>query len=173
MQTKHMMCRLNSHGMEFDEEVTNEKNDEEIGIRWHCHQGDGVYLDTTYLGQRTEIIWNTRCRSNSKRIKAISWFAENWGKKAIASLMFLTKKQDGTIKARATADGCKQHKYMEKIKSASPTVMIESIFTTVAIDVKEERKEVSKNGSTRSFLAWQVGAWWEVAWDLSLRVAWF
>ena len=60
--------------------------------------------------------------------------------KAIVSLMFLTEKQDGSIKAQACADGQKLRAHIEKINSASPMVMSESIFTTAAIDAKEERE---------------------------------
>ena len=57
--------------------------------------------------------------------------------KAIASLMFLTAKHDGSIKAQACADGHKQQECMGKTEMALPTAIIESIFITVAIDAKE------------------------------------
>ena len=59
--------------------------------------------------------------------------------RAIASLIFLTEKRDGTIKARQCADGRKQRKYTDKSDSASPTVSNEAIFITCAIDAKEGR----------------------------------
>ena len=60
-------------------------------------------------------------------------------KKAIASLMFLTEKQDGTIKARQCTDGRKKRAYTDKCNSASPTVSNEAIYITCAIDAKEKR----------------------------------
>ena len=39
----------------------------------------------------------------------------------------------------ACADGQKQCKYIEKVDTASPTAMIESIFITATIDMKEEQ----------------------------------
>ena len=51
--------------------------------------------------------------------------------------MFLTEKQDGSIKACACADGKKQCEYIAKGDTASPTAMMESIFITAAIDAKE------------------------------------
>ena len=58
---------------------------------------------------------------------------------ARSSLMFLTEKMDGAIKARACADGSKQQEYMTKEEVAAPTVMLEPIFVTAAIDAKEGR----------------------------------
>ena len=50
-----------------------------------------------------------------------------------------SKKRDGTIKAFACADGCKQGKHTEKVETASQTAMIESIFITAAMDAKKQR----------------------------------
>ena len=60
-------------------------------------------------------------------------------KKAIASLTFLAGKRDRPIKAHACADGCKQRKCTDKIETASPTAMMESIFVTTTINSKEQR----------------------------------
>jgi hypothetical protein len=48
--------------------------------------------------------------------------------KAIASLMFLKEKRDGTVKGRACADGRKQREEFTKQDATSPTVSVDSIF---------------------------------------------
>ena len=50
---------------------------------------------------------------------------------ALESLLFLTEKRDGSIKARKVADGSKQRTYdgYEKSDGSSPTVITESIFS--------------------------------------------
>ena len=53
--------------------------------------------------------------------------------------MFLSEKQDRTIKTCACADGCKQREYTKNVERAFPTAMMESIFITVAIDAKEQQ----------------------------------
>ena len=58
-------------------------------------------------------------------------------RKAIASLMFLTEKRDGSIKAWACADGQKQWDYTNKRDTTLPTIMIKSICITATIDAKE------------------------------------
>ena len=55
------------------------------------------------------------------------------------ALIFLTEKRDGTIKARSCADGSKQRLWMNKDDTASPTVMLESIFLTCLVDTIEGR----------------------------------
>jgi len=49
---------------------------------------------------------------------------------ALASLMFLKEKKDGSVKARACADGRKQRETTPEEEAASPTVSIESLFMT-------------------------------------------
>ena len=58
---------------------------------------------------------------------------------ATSSLMFLTKKCDGTIKARASAIGHKQRKYMSKDEIAALIIMLESIFITATLKAKQGR----------------------------------
>ena len=53
--------------------------------------------------------------------------------------MFLTEKRDGSIKARVCADGRKLCESTDKHDAASPTVMLECIFITAAIDAMGER----------------------------------
>ena len=58
---------------------------------------------------------------------------------ALASLIFLKEKRDGTIKARACADGRKQRETTAIEEAASPTMSVESVFMTCAIEAKEHR----------------------------------
>jgi len=58
---------------------------------------------------------------------------------ALASLIFLKQKKDGTVKARACADGRKQRETTAEEDAASPTVSIESLFITCAIEANEGR----------------------------------
>ena len=55
------------------------------------------------------------------------------------SLIFLTQKQDGTIKARACANGSTQRSYINKDDAASPTVATEALLMTAVIDAKQQR----------------------------------
>jgi hypothetical protein len=58
---------------------------------------------------------------------------------AMESIMFLTEKRDGTIKARNVTDGRTQRDWMSKEETASPTVLLESLLLTAVIDAKEHR----------------------------------
>ena len=60
-------------------------------------------------------------------------------KKALCYLMFLKQKHDGTIKARGCADGRSQRAYTTKYDTRSPTVSLEAMMMSCAIDVKENR----------------------------------
>jgi hypothetical protein len=60
-------------------------------------------------------------------------------------LMYLKQKQNGIIKGRGCADGRKQQIYKTKEESSSPTVAIESLFLTAAIDAREARNVVTCN----------------------------
>ena len=60
--------------------------------------------------------------------------------KALSSLMFLTEKRDGKIKGRACADGRKQREEIKREDAASPTVALDSILLTSAIDAHEGRE---------------------------------
>ena len=60
-------------------------------------------------------------------------------KKAMESLIFLTEKRDGRIKARTCANGSVQRQWMDKEDSASPTTALESVLITATIDAEEER----------------------------------
>ena len=56
--------------------------------------------------------------------------------KAMNSLIFLTEKRDGTIKARACANSSIQRAYIDKQDAISPTVTTEALMTTAVIDAK-------------------------------------
>ena len=60
-------------------------------------------------------------------------------KRALESLIFLTEKRDGRIKARACANGSKQRKWMSRENTSSPTVSLQSVFITCAIEAHEGR----------------------------------
>ena len=60
-------------------------------------------------------------------------------KRAMESLIFLTEKHDGTVKARTCANGSTQREYMERDDAASPTAMTESILITATIEAKQNR----------------------------------
>ena len=56
---------------------------------------------------------------------------------ALESLLFLTEKPDGRVKARHCANGSKQCDWMQKEETASLTVMLQSVFLTCGIDAHE------------------------------------
>ena len=60
-------------------------------------------------------------------------------KKAMESLIFLTEKRDGRLKARTVANGSVQRKWMEREDTASPTTALESVLLSATIDAKEGR----------------------------------
>ena len=64
-------------------------------------------------------------------------------KQTLLSLMFLTKKSNGEIKARACADGRPQHQHIAKEETALPTMNNDSLFTLTAIDAYKNRHIVT------------------------------
>ena len=64
-------------------------------------------------------------------------------KEALNSLLFVTEKRNGDIKARNVADGSKQRTYegYDKKDGASPTVLTESVFLIGVIDACERRAQ--------------------------------
>jgi len=60
-------------------------------------------------------------------------------KKALRYLMFLKEKRDGTIKARGCADRRSQREYTTKAETSSPTVSLEAMMMSCAIDAREGR----------------------------------
>ena len=61
-------------------------------------------------------------------------------KRALESLIFLTEKRDGRIKARACANGSKQREWMSREESSSPTVSLPAVVLTSVIDAHEGRE---------------------------------
>jgi len=64
-------------------------------------------------------------------------------RKALASLIFLKEKQNGDIKACSCANGSVQWEHIVKEEAAAPTVALESMFITSAIDEKENQNIVT------------------------------
>ena len=64
-------------------------------------------------------------------------------KKALRYLMFLKEKRAGSIKARGCADGRPQSIYTNNEDASSPTVSIEAMVLSCAVDAKENRYVVS------------------------------
>ena len=60
-------------------------------------------------------------------------------RKALRYLMFLKEKRYGTKKARGCADGRPQRQYTRKEEVSSPTVLLEAMMLSCAIDAKEGR----------------------------------
>jgi len=58
-------------------------------------------------------------------------------KKALRYLMFLKEKRDGTVKSRGCADGRSQREYTTKAETSLPTVSLEAMMMSCAIDAKE------------------------------------
>ena len=55
------------------------------------------------------------------------------------SLIFLTEKKDGRIKAQTCANGSTQREYTDQDEAASPTAMTESHLITAVLDAKQGR----------------------------------
>ena len=64
-------------------------------------------------------------------------------KKAQDALMFLTEKQDKTVKGRMVFNGKPTREWMSKEESASPTASNKGITLTAIVDAKEERDVMS------------------------------
>ncbi len=60
-------------------------------------------------------------------------------KRAMESLLFLTEKRDGTIKARTCANGSTQRAYIPREEATSPTASTPAILITGVIDAKQNR----------------------------------
>jgi hypothetical protein len=61
-------------------------------------------------------------------------------KKTLNSIIFITEKRNGEIKARTVANGSTQHAYINKENAASPTVMIESVLLMATIEAKKRKR---------------------------------
>jgi hypothetical protein len=60
-------------------------------------------------------------------------------RRAMESLIFLTEKKDGRIKARTCANGSTQQEYTDREETTSPTAMTESYLITAVINAKQGR----------------------------------
>jgi hypothetical protein len=76
-------------------------------------------------------------------------------KRALESLIFLTEKQDGTIKARHCANGSVQREWMSREDASSPTVNTESTLLTAVIEA-EEGREVATCDIPNAFIQTQM-----------------
>ena len=61
----------------------------------------------------------------------------------LESLIFITEKWDGRIKARMCANSSKQRKWMQKEDSSSPTTSIEALFIQSTINAKEKQDNIT------------------------------
>ena len=64
---------------------------------------------------------------------------------ALSSLMFLTEKRSGEVKARACANGSVQHLHEVKEEAAAPTVTTDAIFIQSTIYAHENRDVATCN----------------------------
>ena len=60
-------------------------------------------------------------------------------------LIFLKEKRNRTVKAQSCANGSVLWDHIAKEEAASPTVALESVFVTAAIDARENREVVTIN----------------------------
>jgi hypothetical protein len=60
-------------------------------------------------------------------------------RRALESLIFLSEKKDGSLKARHCANGSSQRAYIEREEVSSPTVNTESTLLTAVIEAEEGR----------------------------------
>ena len=65
--------------------------------------------------------------------------SDEWKRKAMEALMFVTEKRDGTIKGRMVYNGKPTREWLSREDSASPTAALESIMLTAIVDAKEGR----------------------------------
>ena len=86
---------------------------------------------------------------------AIGSLTQTERKRALESLIFLTEKKDGTIKARHCADGSPQREWMNREDVSSPTVNTESTLLTAVIEAEEER-DVATCDIPNAFIQTQV-----------------
>ncbi len=70
-------------------------------------------------------------------------------KGALSLLIFLKEKRNGTMEAQSCATWCAnrsvQRDHIDKEEAASPTLALESVFVTAAIEARENREVVTIN----------------------------
>eukprot|EP00957_Ditylum_brightwellii_P065572 4973569-Ditylum_brightwellii.AAC.1 len=64
------------------------------------------------------------------------------------SLIFLTEKRDGAIKARACANGSTHQSYISKEEATSPTAAIEAVLLTGVIEAKQTHNIITMDTPT-------------------------
>ena len=64
-------------------------------------------------------------------------------KKALRAITLISEKRDGKIKGRTVADGRAQREYTDEADAASPTVSIEALLLSCAIDATEKRNVIT------------------------------
>ncbi len=79
-----------------------------------------------------------------ERLEA-STLDEEEKKGALSLLIILKEKWNGDVKAQSCASGSVQQNHVAKEEVALPTVGLESVFATAAIDAKENREAVTIN----------------------------
>ena len=72
-------------------------------------------------------------------------------KAALPLITMIKEKRNGKIKGRACADGRKQRRYIAKEDVRSPTIQLESLILSIAIDA-HERRDVATADVVRAFL---------------------
>jgi Reverse transcriptase (RNA-dependent DNA polymerase) len=103
------------------------------GIKEFGQSGiDAVIAEMRQLDERNVII-----------PKSANMLSSAEKQRALHYLIFLKKKRCGRIKGRGCADGRKQRVYKSKEETSSPTVAIESLMISCAIDANERRKVVT------------------------------
>ena len=71
--------------------------------------------------------------------RAIAHLTEMERKRALRSITLVTRKRCGRIKGRTVADGRGQRDYIPRDDATSPTVSVEALMISLAIDAKEGR----------------------------------
>ena len=79
---------------------------------------------------------NTRVTFEPVHIEDLS---EDEKEKAMESLTFVGENRDGTLKARACANGSTQRSYIAKEEAAYPTVSVDLVLITGILDAKQKR----------------------------------
>ena len=141
---KKALCHLLTQGLKADME---------------CDQAEAIVLARTMIcfvqtyllkagikkfGQRGKDAASTEMNQLHERncfepvdVKSLS---DEERKRALESLIFLTKKRDGRIKARACANGSKQREWMSREESSSPMVSLPAVVLTSVMDAHEGRE---------------------------------
>ena len=77
------------------------------------------------------------------RVRSVDGARRYDKRQALISLMFLTKKSSGEIKAHGCADGRKQREHIAKDEATAPTVSTDALFITLVISAHEQHNVAS------------------------------